>query len=1492
MYLINRQLHPPTTIDGCIYAHFYGLKEKQLITCSTNQIKIFRLITEGSDCDVNDGSSSEKKKDVKLECLQTFSLFGRICDIKPVTLPGASRDSILVCFHDAKLSIIEYDPTTHGLRTVALHYFEKEEMKCGRTQFPPPILRVDPEGRCAALLVYGQNVVIIPFKKELAAVLVEEHLQTPSKSKSGSKSLSVASYQLNLQDEAYTGEKINNIVDMEFLEGYYEPTLLILHEPIQTWPGRLAVRNDTFAMVTLSLNILQKVHPIIWSLNHLPYDCLRVLPVPKPIGGVLLFAVNSLIYLNQSMPPYAVTLNGLGEGPLSSAFSSIRQRGVQLSLDASQACFISYDKLVISLKGGDLYVLTLFNDGMGNVRKFYFEKAASSVMTSCITPCEPGYLFLGSRLGNSLLLKYTEKPYVKPDEPKVIEIDESERKDEEETEEREKAEEEEEKEGKEKESKEEEEEEEESKEKEEEEKESKEETEGSESSKRPLEDEGEEPLSKVLKMDEPEEEEAVGDIGDWLAKDVALMKQDDLEVYGDVEDEEEKLPTSFSFEVCDSVSNVGPCSKICMGQPAFLAEEFHGNSTGPHIELLTTSGFGKNGALSLIHRTVRPQVVTTFNLPDCSRMWTVKSSQRSKGEDSSFHSFLILSKSDSTMILQTGKEINELEENKSGFSSRTKTIFTGNVGQDRFIIQVTPSSVVLLEDVNQIQYLSIDHGSPIIQASSTDPFTVTLTKSGQVYQYQLTDDRLHASRPSLSSSRFRITNVCLYKDVSGLFTTQSDTVSSGENESVRNEESTIHESVTPSKLISTVDEEDELLYGDSTVEDVVAHGLVSSSLVSSSLVSSSLVSSSLVSRKVVDEESKCSIKSVARNQATYWLFLARENGVVEVYSVPEYRLCYYIKNFPMTPKVVSDGVQGWIDGTGLEQSSANPKLEEMVVVGLGAKESRPILFARFTDQLVVYEAFAFHETQVEGHLKLRFKKLESSVLLKKAQEETKDDGHRSEENGQGTESDGQGTESDGQGTESDGQGTESDVQEDVSKEDESDVQEDVSKEDENGTWLHPFSDVSGYSGLFLSGSYPTWFMMTSRGELRQHEMSIDGSVKCFAPFHNMNCTKGFLYFNENDDLRISILPTQVSYDAYWPLRKVPLRSTVHFINYHIESKCYIVVTSVPEKVTRLVKVASEEKDYELLERDDRYIWPTRESFSIQLFSPVSWEVIPGTKLTFEEWEHVTCIKNVSLVTEGTESGLKGYIAVGTNYCYGEDVTNRGRIWILDIIEVVPEPGQPLTKNKIKMVYQKEQKGPVTTLCQVKGFLLSAIGQKIYVWQLKDDQLVGVAFIDTQIYIHSAVSIKNLVLVADIFKSISLLRYQEETRTLALVARDTRSYEVFAAHFVVDSNQLCFVLSDSDSNLIVYAYNPELRESFGGTRLIRRADFHLGSRINTFFRIKAKPFNVSNSHSAMKQLTVYATLDGGLGYILPIVEKTYRRLLMLQNVMTTQIQVRS
>lgn len=167
--------------------------------------------------------------------------------------------------------------------------------------------------------------------------------------------------------------------------------------------SRIAVRNDTCCLVAISLNIQQRVHPVIWSVTNLPFDALQAVPINKPIGGCLIFCINSLIYLNQSVPSYGVSLNSTADH--STNFPLRPQDGVKISLDCAQIAFISNDKIVLSLKDGELYVLSLVADSMRSVRGFHFSRAASSVLTSCVSKfnsfLEPLIKYLSSDLLNS-----------------------------------------------------------------------------------------------------------------------------------------------------------------------------------------------------------------------------------------------------------------------------------------------------------------------------------------------------------------------------------------------------------------------------------------------------------------------------------------------------------------------------------------------------------------------------------------------------------------------------------------------------------------------------------------------------------------------------------------------------------------------------------------------------------------------------------------------------------------------------------------------------------------------------------------------------------------------------------------------------------------------------------------------------------------------------------------------------------------------------------
>uniref|UniRef100_A0A671UNI5 Cleavage and polyadenylation specificity factor subunit 1 n=1 Tax=Sparus aurata TaxID=8175 RepID=A0A671UNI5_SPAAU len=1339
MYAVYRQAHTPTAVEFSVYCNFISSKEKNLVVAGTSQLFVYRII-----------------HDVEV-----------IIGLHILTSLFPNRDALLLSFKDAKLSVVEYDPGTHDLKTLSLHFFEEPELRDGFVQnVHIPIVRVDPENRCAVMLVYGTQLVVLPFRKD---TLTDEQEGGVGE---GPKSSFLPSYIIDVRE---LDEKLLNIIDMKFLHGYYEPTLLILFEPNQTWPGRVAVRQDTCSIVAISLNIMQKVHPVIWSLSNLPFDCTQVMAVPKPIGGVVVFAVNSLLYLNQSVPPYGVSLNSQTNG--TTAFPLRVQEEVKITLDCSQSDFIAYDKMVISLKGGEIYVLTLITDGMRSVRAFHFDKAAASVLTTCMVTMEPGYLFLGSRLGNSLLLKYTEKLQETPPE--------------------------------------------------------------------------EEPPSKKKRVESSTN--WTGMVRFYLRHVPENVCVDEIEVYGSEAQSGTQLAT-YSFEVCDSILNIGPCAMASMGEPAFLSEEFQSNPE-PDLEVVVCSGYGKNGALSVLQRSIRPQVVTTFELPGCHDMWTVISNEATKSDDSEDgveertepqleddtkkHGFLILSREDSTMILQTGQEIMELDT--SGFATQGPTVFAGNIGDNKYIIQVSPMGIRLLEGVTQLHFIPVDLGSPIVHCSVADPFMVIMTADGVVTMFVLKTDsymgkthRLALQKPQIPTQS-RVIALCAYRDVSGMFTTEYKANSSVKEDTIIRSQSEAETIIQD--LSNAVDDEEEMLYGDSNA--------------------GAATSKDEFGRSYMGTGAFGSDGSWSKAEPSHWCMITRENGVMEIYQLPDWRLVFLVKNFPVGQRVLVDSSSGQsaAQGEGKKEEVTRqgdiPLVKEVSLVSLGYNHSRPYLLVHVDQELLIYEAFPYDQQQPQNNLKVRFKKVPHNINFREKKSKLKKD-----------------------------------------KKSESGATEESAAAKSRIARFRYFEDISGYSGVFICGPSPHWMLVTSRGAMRLHPMSIDGSIESFSPFHNINCPKGFLYFNKQGELRISVLPTYLSYDAPWPVRKIPLRCTVHYVSYHVESKVYAVCTSVKELCTRIPRMTGEEKEYETIERDERYINPQQERFSIQLISPVSWEAIPNTRFDLDEWEHVTCMKTVALRSQETVSGLKGYIAAGTCLMQGEEVTCRGRIVILDVIEVVPEPGQPLTKNKFKVLYEKEQKGPVTAMCHCNGYLVSAIGQKIFLWVLKDNDLTGMAFIDTQLYIHQMFSIKNFILAADLMKSISLLRYQEESKTLSLVSRDAKPLEVYSIEFMVDNNQLGFLVSDRDKNLYVYMYLPEAKESFGGMRLLRRADFNAGANINTFWRMPCRGTLDTGSKKSLtwdnKHITWFATLDGGMGLLLPMQEKTYRRLLMLQNALNTML----
>ncbi len=104
MFGVYKSVHPPTGIESSIYCNFLGPNERNLITASTNRLQVFRLNHENN-----------KSKKLKLECMETFHLFGNISTMASCRYGSMNKDALIIAFDDAKVFISKNSRTPFHL---------------------------------------------------------------------------------------------------------------------------------------------------------------------------------------------------------------------------------------------------------------------------------------------------------------------------------------------------------------------------------------------------------------------------------------------------------------------------------------------------------------------------------------------------------------------------------------------------------------------------------------------------------------------------------------------------------------------------------------------------------------------------------------------------------------------------------------------------------------------------------------------------------------------------------------------------------------------------------------------------------------------------------------------------------------------------------------------------------------------------------------------------------------------------------------------------------------------------------------------------------------------------------------------------------------------------------------------------------------------------------------------------------------------------------
>lgn len=962
-------------------------------------------------------------------------------------------------------------------------------------------------------------------------------------------------------------------------------------------------------MVVISLDLTAKVYPIIYSLDKLPYDCLKLVAMPKPVTGVLVIAANSLLHVSQGSPGVGVAVNGYVKKTTEFPGMLYEPDAINLglSLDGAKALAFGGDRCLIFMQNGNWAVVQMKMDGSKIVGMNITEidnnkKGASSpmaVVPSCVTNVKQGeYFFLGSRVGDSLLIKWKES-----------------------------------------------------------------------NGKSQL---NEFRVCDTLLNTGPIVDMTIGDVESNQKTEDEEDKEDTVAGTPDLElvscsghgkngalcvfQRHIHPQTSFSFNQLDSqaIWSIKCRKEILYSEATSAAGEQHENarwesvendssfdeafdkllfiskskstmvlSAGDELQELVKTGFYTRGPTitvnTLFDATRIVQVYATGVMiltPEGKRIHTIPI-RGSKIVDASIRDpYILLTLENNKVLALQGDAV-------------TKNITP--IQLPSYIKESSVSMASIFADTSGL-FSSVSEKKTQIAAKKAAKAAAAAAQSKNTKKRKAGDDvqnngaskKSNASK-SISTDDFDEVDMDLYGD-------QLD-------DDIKHEPVVVENTPAVGAAIDG-DEDDEMLYGVGTTQNDVKEEKEDVVPMETDTI--------LLGKEEIDE-ANVSLLGGGLNEITrvsFWAIIYTTDGTLQIYSLPDFKEYFVCPQFANAPSLITDF------GPGHKKSKeVNTIIREILVTNIGKERKDPHLVARTeTNDIIIYKAFSFVPTAEEetknssDRLALRFSRVNHEYISRTSA--ASNDPRK--------------------------QSKKKEIIDEFEIPDIDDVEEEPVKKSSSSKTskqreklLIAFNDVAGFAGVFVAGPQPAWLLCSCKSFVRVHPMKTSDPVIGFTQFHNVNCKHGFITVDAKTTIRLSGLRTNgVIYDLDWVMQKIPLHQSVHKIQYHPIMKVYAVLVSTPGPV-RLQndeEVPEGEAPPKTEEREPGEFLPEVDKFSMIMVSPVTWETVD--EVEFEEFEQCFSLQCAALESKQTSTGRKYFMVVGTGGLRGEDTTMRGSVSFL------------------------------------------------------------------------------------------------------------------------------------------------------------------------------------------------------------------------------------
>ncbi|XP_043699363.1 DNA damage-binding protein 1 isoform X2 [Telopea speciosissima] len=333
--------HKPTNVTHSCVGNFTSPQELNLIIAKCTRIEIHLLTPLG------------------LQPMLDVPIYGRIATLELFRPHGEAQDFLFIATERYKFCVLQWDTDTSELITRAMGDVSD---RIGRPTDNGQIGIIDPDCRLIGLHLYDGLFKVIPFDnkgqlKEAFNIRLEE-----------------------LQ-----------VLDIKFLYGCSKPTIVVLYQD-----NKDARHVKTYEVALKDKDFVEGP----WSQNNLDNGAGLLIPVPMPLGGVIIIGEETIVYCSAS------AFKAIPTRP------SITRAYGRVDADGS--------RYLLSDHAGLLHLLVITHE-RERVTGLKIELLGETSIASTISYLDNAFVYVGSSYGDSQLIKLNLQPDAKGSYVEVLE---------------------------------------------------------------------------------------------------------------------------------------------------------------------------------------------------------------------------------------------------------------------------------------------------------------------------------------------------------------------------------------------------------------------------------------------------------------------------------------------------------------------------------------------------------------------------------------------------------------------------------------------------------------------------------------------------------------------------------------------------------------------------------------------------------------------------------------------------------------------------------------------------------------------------------------------------------------------------------------------------------------------------------------------------------------------------------------------------------------